>query len=114
MTEQTLEQQCVKFASNVGIMSARLDVHVDVGFPQRMFLIPGGRPLFVLFNQPDDDDNPKEKQERRLELDFLRKNSYNVIECDSLKCFLERLRLSLEPARFFEKTKPVEVDKNPV
>lgn len=96
MIEQTLEQQCVKLATSMGIMSARLDVHVDVGFPQRIFLMPGGRPLFVLFNQSGDNDNHKEKQEQQTELDFLTRNNYNVITVDNFKCFLEGLKLLME------------------
>jgi hypothetical protein len=97
MTETILERQCIKLATLVGFTSAKLTVHRDVGFPGRIFFIPGGRPLLVLFNQTDDDNALKEKQQQHLKT--LEDNGYNAMFCESFKGFLNALAIVLsDPA----------------
>ncbi len=94
MIETRLERYCVKFATRIGFASAKLAIHPDVGFPGRIFFIPGGCPLLVLFKQANVVSALKEKQQQHLE--FLKKYGYNAIFCDSLKVFLKALANLLE------------------
>lgn len=45
------EKKVVAWAKEVGITSIKLELKHDVGWPDRMFLIPGGRPLFIEFKR---------------------------------------------------------------
>lgn len=94
MTETRLERYCVKFATRMGFYSAKLAIHRDVGFPNRIFFIPGGRPLLVLFKQTDVDDELKAKQQQHLKR--LKSGDYHAIFCDDFKDFLKALANLLE------------------
>lgn len=99
MTETRLERYCVKFATKLGFASAKLAIHRDVGFPNRIFFIPGGRPLLVLFKQADVDDALKERQQQHLER--LKSDDYHAMFCDDFKDFLKALsNLLANPALF--------------
>lgn len=50
-TEQTLEDECCKFARSKGIAAVKLE-RVK-GLPDRLFVKSGGQCLFVEFKRPD-------------------------------------------------------------
>lgn len=39
-------------AARLGVENLKLNVQGSVGWPDRMFLVPGGRPLFIEFKRP--------------------------------------------------------------
>jgi len=41
-----------------GVVSLKLNVKWNVGWPDRVFFIPGGRPLFIEFKRPNERASP--------------------------------------------------------
>src|SRR5208283_3779262 len=41
-----------------GVVSFKLTLRHNAGWPDRVFLVPGGRPLFIEFKRPDEPPNP--------------------------------------------------------
>ncbi len=81
--EAALEARCVKWARFQGAIVAKLTELV--GVPDRVFFVPGGRPLIVEFKARD--ESPEAIQNwYLLELERL---GYRVITCDSWEKFLE-------------------------
>jgi hypothetical protein len=73
--ETTIETKVAEDAKHkLGVLSFKLGLRYDAGWPDRVFLIPGGRPFFVEFKRSGDDARPL--QEFRHEL--LRKLRYDV------------------------------------
>lgn len=66
----------------------KLKAGVDTGFPDVMFLIPGGKPLFVEFKWPGFTPAPKQVYWHTL----LRKLGYEVEVHDTVKGCLEAIR----------------------
>lgn len=62
-----IENWVVNEAKKKGLRSIKLALHHDSGWPDRLFLIPGGKPLFVEFKKPGV-DNADPLQERRHEI----------------------------------------------
>ena len=50
--ESTLEKRVCGLALQRGVIGLKLNVHGQTGWPDRLFLIPGGRPLFIEFKRP--------------------------------------------------------------
>lgn len=50
--ESKIERQSCKAALELGVISKKLNADGERGWPDRMFMIPGGRPLFVEFKSP--------------------------------------------------------------
>ena len=51
MLESKVERTaCKKIRELLGIESTKLNVRGETGLPDRLFWIPGGRPLFIEFN----------------------------------------------------------------
>ena len=75
----------------LGVVSLKLTLRYDAGWPDRFFLIPGGRPLFIEFKRPG--DLPRALQEQRHAT--LRKLGYQTEVCDDYE---DAMRL-IEQAR---------------
>jgi len=70
-----------KYAKSRGVRSIRMCFRpgVNVGCPDELFLIPGGRPLFVEFKAPGNKPTPKQAHE----IARLKEEGYDVVVCDS-------------------------------
>ncbi len=60
MGEIAIEQSVVLKARQRGILGLKLTSPGNTGVPDRMFLIPGGRPLYIEFKKPGEELNPKQ------------------------------------------------------
>ena len=61
-----------------------MELKHDVGWPDRMFLVPGGKPVMIEFKRPSttgkyDGGTLKGIQKQRIK--YLSENGYNVIVC---------------------------------
>lgn len=51
--ESSIERAaCARVRKLYGVESVKLNIGGNAGYPDRLFLIPGGRPLFVEFKRP--------------------------------------------------------------
>lgn len=59
--EVKIEERTVELAAALGVTSLKLNVKSTTGWPDRMFLIPGGRPFFIEFKQPGEEPEPRQR-----------------------------------------------------
>lgn len=61
MLESKIEKKaCWRILRQLGVRSLKLNVSGSTGWPDRIFFIPGGRPLFIEFKQPGEEPRPKQ------------------------------------------------------
>ena len=72
-------QACDLIYGNLGVGSLKLNVKANTGYPDRVFWVPGGKPLFIEFKTPDGELSEKQK----YHIDRLRKDGYSVEVCDN-------------------------------
>jgi hypothetical protein len=82
----------------LGVRSLQLNLHFDAGWPDRMFLIPGGRPLFMEFKRPGSVPRPLQYQrlESLVQLGYL--ESVDAGWTDSYDIAMERIRRAITRA----------------
>ena len=62
MKESKIERDaCRLVMQNLGIKGSKLVTPGDTGFPDRIFWIPGGRPLMIEFKRPGEEPSPKQE-----------------------------------------------------
>ena len=71
-------QACDLIFGNLGVGSLKLNVKANTGWPDRIFWVPGGKPLIIEFKTPDGELSPKQK----YHIERLKKDGYNVEVCD--------------------------------
>lgn len=71
----------IRWAKKHGIVSIRMyfGPGVQQGWPDDLFLIPGGRPLFIEFKAPGKEATPKQAKKIKILKDLL----YDVCVCDT-------------------------------
>lgn len=63
--ETTVENAVATDAKNdLGVLSWKLTLRYDAGWPDRLFLIPGGKPFLIEFKVPGEE--PNELQAHRI------------------------------------------------
>ena len=72
-------QACDLIFGNLGIGSLKVNVRGNTGWPDRIFWVPGGKPLIIEFKTPDGELSPKQK----YHIERLKKDGYNVKVCDN-------------------------------
>ena len=72
-------QACDLIFVNLGIGSLKVNVRGNTGWPDRIFWVPGGKPLIIEFKTPDGELSPKQK----YHIERLKKDGYNVEVCDN-------------------------------
>jgi hypothetical protein len=82
----------------LGVRSLQLNLHFDAGWPDRIFLIPGGLPLFMEFKRPGYVPRPLQYQrlETLVQLGYLESVDHGWT--DSYTTAMERIRLALARA----------------
>ena len=50
--EKDIERRVCEKVKQFGILNIKMSTHTETGWPDRMFVIPGGRPLFIEFKVP--------------------------------------------------------------
>lgn len=59
--EVDIEERAVTLASGLGVTALKLNLTGNAGWPDRLFLIPGGRPFFIEFKQPLEEPEPRQR-----------------------------------------------------
>jgi hypothetical protein len=62
MRESKIERDAVNLVwEHLGIVGSKLVTPGDTGYPDRIFWIPGGRPLLIEFKRPGEEPKPKQE-----------------------------------------------------
>ena len=77
--EADVEKKVCGYADRIKLIHIKLNVLGRRGWPDRLFLPPGGRPIFIEFKRPG--ENPEPLQEYRHEI--LRAAGYRVFVVDN-------------------------------
>ena len=86
--ETSIEDWVVKQAGDLGIPCLKLNLKGNRGWPDRIFLIPGGRPLFIEFKRPGEEPEPLQLHRHRI----LRKLGYDIEVHDERQAALDAVR----------------------
>ena len=79
LLEKVIEHRVTEDAKKLGVRSLKLELKHDVGWPDRLYLIPGGVPLFIEFKRAG--KRPSRLQYHRLSQ--LKDLGYNAEWADS-------------------------------
>ena len=101
--ERVVEQAVVKKAKTLGVMQLKLNVMGQRGWPDRLFLVPGGRPLFVEFKRPGGKPRPLQTYIHEA----MEKAGYHVEVVDDSTVGVRLLREALEAAPVPEESREV-------
>lgn len=103
--ESTIERNaCKRALMELGIRSSKFVTPGDAGYPDRIFWIPGGKPLFIEFKAPGAKPRPLQVFVHEM----LRSLGYQVEVCDNEKDTIEIVKAAaLEAARLSEKSRKV-------
>lgn len=82
--ESSLENRCVRMALAMGVPSAKLNLRSRRFFPDRLFLVPGGRAWFCEFKRPR---NARHQQMQDRTLAALRRLGYRADKVRSDELF---------------------------
>lgn len=99
MGEIAIEQKVVKEAKKLGVIGLKLTSPGNTGVPDRLFLIPGGRPLFVEFKAPGGRLSSKQLHW----IDILVQAGYNVGVHDNVEDAMASIRRALDEANKADK-----------
>ncbi len=92
--ESAIERRAAREAEKLGVRSIKICDPSQAGWPDRMFFIPGGRPLLIEFKRPGEE--PRDLQEHRIEI--LNRLGYDVCVCDSVRGALAQVARALDAA----------------
>ena len=92
--ESKIEQKVCRDALRMGVRNLKLNVTGQTGWPDRMFLIPGGRALFIEFKRPGSQVRPKQEYIHQV----LRHLGYHVEIHDDPVRALQAIRQALDAA----------------
>jgi len=90
--EIDIEDKACELALRLGVTNVKMKAAGIVGYPDRMFFIPGGRPLFIEFKRPGKEPDAVQKVIIRR----LKYYGYRVEVCDTvqgaIKCVKEAIK----------------------
>lgn len=88
---------CRLIYENLGIEGGKLKIIGNNGYPDRIFWLPGGKPLLIEFKQPGEIPEPKQQEIH----DLLKGLGYNVqvhtSDVDALQAVIEALETTRLP-----------------
>lgn len=93
-SEASIEREVVKWANLRGVDSIKIETSSRVGFPDRLFFVNGGKPLFIEFKKSGKEATKKQLQVLR----DLSLKSYDAIVCDNVDDAIKHLERRMEPA----------------
>lgn len=98
--EKPIQQAVIAYATMLGVHSIRMffGPGMQVGWPDVLFLIPGGRPLFIEFKATG--KKPTAKQRKKIRL--LRDEGYDVAVCDTIAAGKDLIFKAVEAADVME------------
>lgn len=94
VVETDIERAACEKVKKLGIRNIKINTKTETGWPDRMFIIPGGRPLFVEFKRPGEEPEPKQEHIHEV----LKKLGYNVEVHDSVDGVVSAVTRALEAA----------------
>lgn len=101
MKESTIERKTCKLAlEQLGVRNVKLVTPGDTGWPDRIFWIPGGRPLLIEFKAPGAAPRPKQLYIHEL----LRQLGYQIEVHDDPNIAIQSIARAVEAARVSEKS----------
>ena len=104
MLERTVERRvCQRALLELGVSNMKLAAQGQRGWPDRLFLIPGGRPLLIEFKAPGEE--PRPDQESCIKI--LKLLGYDVEVHDDERTALLAIRKALDAARLPDHSRPV-------
>lgn len=92
--ERKIEKDVCAFAHKLGIPNIKLDISCG-GYPDRLFLIPGGRPLFIEFKSP----SGKMTVRQSAIYEALKTLGYNVKICRNVDEASREIKEALDTAQ---------------
>lgn len=84
----------VRHARKLGILTIKLQGQGNKGMPDRLFLCPNGRILFIEFKKPGQKPTPLQE----IQHDLLRRYGFTVRVCDNAAAALGAIQETLDPA----------------
>jgi len=94
--ESTIERKFVdRVREEFNIETLKLELRHNAGWPDRLLLIPGGRPLFIEFKRPGEDLGTLQ----RYRHDVLRELGYEVRTFDRVSSAMLYVRQIMATAR---------------
>jgi len=93
--ENPIENKVASIAKAMGVPSLKLNLRGNRGWPDRLFLVPGGRPLLIEFKRPGDDLRPL--QEHRKET--LQDLGYDFEAHDEVKAAVQAIKDAMRKAQ---------------
>jgi len=97
--EKKIEDTTCERAEELGIFNLKLNVKGNVGWPDRVFWIPGGKPFLIEFKKWDGKDKFEKLDDRqRLIIERLLYARYDVEVHDNVEEATESIRRRLESA----------------
>jgi|SRR6267378_11218 len=85
------EEACTK-ALDLGVTNVKMKFAGVVGYPDRQFFIPGGRPLFIEFKRPGEPLRAGQK----IIIRRLRYYGYQVEICDTVNEAIEFIKVAIQ------------------
>ena len=96
MLEASIEcRACARVLKELGVRSLKLNVGGQTGWPDRMFMVPGGRPLFIEFKRPGEEPRPKQQHIHKI----LRHNRYDIQVYDTVDGAFQAVAAAVAAAR---------------
>lgn len=95
----SVENPVVKYAQGLGIPVLKVNPLWAAGWPDRVFFVPGGRPLIIEFKRADDGKLRKKQKEI---IGKLEKLDYEVYTVDTVEEGKALVRARLETHRLHE------------
>ena len=86
---------CYDAKAKLGIRSIKLTPAGQTGYQDRLFFMPGGRPLLIEFKRSGEEPEPKQEYLREELIDL----GYNVKVCDNYDDAMEAIHQALEAAQ---------------
>jgi hypothetical protein len=90
--ETDIERKACKQAEKLGVRNIKINTRSDTGWPDRIFFIPGGRPLFIEFKRPGEDPDPKQEYIHEI----LKKLGYDIEVHDTVEGAVSAVVTALE------------------
>lgn len=101
--EIDIEEKACELALDIGVTNVKMKAAGVNGYPDRLFFIPGGRPLFIEFKRPGLPLDPLQV----IIINRLRYYGYHVEVCDSVEEALAFIKGALESAQLSKESREV-------
>lgn len=94
--EASIENQaCDRIMALYGITNLKLNLRGNNGWPDRIFFIPGGRPLLIEFKRPGEEPEPLQRHRH----DLLKRLNYDIEVHDTVDGAVRAVAKALAAAR---------------